>query len=110
MRETYEVSKRYLHIRANISKATKENDEPKGGKKERTRKMARAKIINFLSIPVKLFCSPRAGDLIMACNSGPDDHMEGAAPQWPLSQTPVVALPLCKITGAGRGSFPGRGY
>ena len=46
----------------------------------------------------------------MACNSGQDDYIGGGAPQWPLSQTPVVVLPVCKIIGDDRGSFSGQGY
>ena len=63
---------------------------PKAGREEKTRKMARAKIINFPSLPVKLPCNLKVADLVIACNSGQDDHMgEGARrngrfprPEW----------------------------
>ena len=41
---------------------------PKAGREEKTRKMARAKIINFPSLPVKLPCNLKVGDLVMACS------------------------------------------
>ena len=66
--ETYEVSERYPHFRSNTSKSTKENDEPKGGREDKTRKMASTKIIKFPSLPVKLPCNLKVGDLVMACN------------------------------------------
>ena len=68
--ETHEVSERYPHIRSNTSKSTKENDEPRGGKGGKSRKMARAKIINLPSLPVKLPCNLKVADLIIACNPG----------------------------------------
>ena len=42
----------------------------KTGREEKTRKMARAKIINLPHLPVKLPCKLKISDLIIACNAG----------------------------------------
>ena len=39
---------------------------PKAGREEKTRKMARAKIINLPSLPVKLPCNLKVADLVIA--------------------------------------------
>ena len=39
---------------------------PKAGREEKTRKMARAKIINLPQLPVKLPCNLKVSDLVVA--------------------------------------------
>ena len=59
----------------------------KDGKEERTRKMARAKIINLPHLPVKLLCKLKREDLIMAGNQSGHNQRGGGAPPWPLSRS-----------------------
>ena len=75
------------HIRSRTSKSTKENDERKGGKGEKDTQDGKGKDHQLSQPSRQTTLQPKSRDLVMACNSGQDDHMGGGAPQWPLSQT-----------------------
>ena len=72
LRAIHEFSKRYPNIRSKTSHST----NLKTRRKE-IPKMARAKIINLLNLPMKLPCKLKVSDLIIACNSGFENHREG---------------------------------
>jgi len=56
--EIHEVSERYPHIGSKTSKSTKEMMNPKAGREEKTRKMARAKI--FFPIFPSNYLAPKS--------------------------------------------------
>ena len=67
--ETHEFPERCPDIRSKTSSPQRRMMNPNAGREEKTRKMARAKIINLPHLPVKFPCKLKVSDLIIACNS-----------------------------------------
>ena len=82
LEKTYEVSETDPHIRSKTSKPTKENDESKGGREKKTRKMARTKIINLPLQPLCIWLVWRGwfvlGSFFLCTGLTGEDRAEGA--------------------------------
>ena len=106
--ETHEVSERYLHIRSNTSKSTKENDEPKGGKEGKDTLDGKGKDHQLFQPSRQTTLKPksrRSGQGLQLRPRRPHGRGRAAMAAFPDPSGPVVALPLCKATGDDRGAM-----